>query len=82
MIKVSKLITYPFKSARGIELPQTSFDKEGMIHDRRLMAVNEQGIFLTARNHPELLLITCEPTANGWSLSMLGQKLANGSAAY
>ena len=69
MITVSTLITYPLKSAQGIELPDTGFDAEGMINDRRLMAVDEQGMFLTARRDPELLHISCEPTSTGWRLS-------------
>ena len=69
MITVEKIITYPLKSAKGIELPHTGFDIEGMLNDRRLMAVEEQGTFMTARNTPELLQITCEPTNTGWTLS-------------
>ncbi|RVU83338.1 MOSC domain-containing protein [Leucothrix sargassi] len=69
MITVSRLITYPFKSAKGIALPQATFDNEGMTNDRRLMAINDKGIFLTARNAPRLLGITCTPTENGWELS-------------
>ena len=69
MITVSKIITYPFKSAKGIELPHTQFDAEGMLNDRRLMAVDEHGSFLTARTQPELLQVNCEPTATGWTVS-------------
>ncbi|PWQ94211.1 MOSC domain-containing protein [Leucothrix arctica] len=69
MITISKLITYPFKSAKGIELPHTGFDAEGLTNDRRLMAVDEEGTFMTARNSPELLQISCEPTLTGWLLA-------------
>ncbi len=69
MATVSKIITYPFKSAKGIELPESGFDIEGMLNDRRLMAVDEHSTFMTARNTPELLQITCEPTTAGWTLS-------------
>jgi uncharacterized protein YcbX len=40
-----------------------------MINDRRLMAVDEQGSFMTARDSPELLQVSCETTLTGWTLS-------------
>jgi len=69
MITVSQLLIYPFKSAQGIALPNTRFDAEGMLNDRRLMAVDENGGFLTARRCPALLHINCQIDGNGWTLS-------------
>ena len=69
MITVSQLLIYPFKSAQGISLPNTGFDAEGMLNDRRLMAVDENGGFLTARRCPELLQISCQIDNNDWTLA-------------
>ena len=69
MIKVTQLLIYPFKSAQGIALPKTGFDAEGLLNDRRLMAVDENGGFLTARRCPELLQISCQADSNGWTLA-------------
>ena len=68
MITVTQLVTYPFKSAQGISLPKTGFDAEGMLNDRRLMAVDNKGIFITSRRSPELLQISCHLNHNSWTL--------------
>lgn len=69
MPTVTQLITYPFKSARGISLNKSGFDNEGMLNDRRLMAVDEKGIFITSRRNPTLLQVNCQRVNNGWQLS-------------
>jgi uncharacterized protein YcbX len=69
MITVSELWQYPFKSGKGISLPFCHVDNEGMIGDRRLMAVDNTGQFVTARQHPQLLQLSCLNTDNGWLLS-------------
>lgn len=75
MITVSQLYNYPLKSAQGIALPSTGFDHEGMLNDRRLMAVDEKGIFMTSRSSPELLQINCQIDSDHWTLSHPKQKL-------
>jgi len=69
MITVTQLLVYPFKSGRGLSVNQTGFDAEGMLNDRRLMAVDEDALFMTARRNPELLQITCNASGSGWELS-------------
>lgn len=69
MITVTQLVTYPFKSAQGISLRSTGFDAEGMLNDRRVMAIDEKGIFITSRRSPELLQISCQLNKQGWSFS-------------
>lgn len=69
MITVTKLITYPLKSAQGISLPSTGFDAGGMRNDRRLMAIDEKGIFITSRHNPQLLNISVQMNADHWMLS-------------
>ena len=69
MITVTQLYIYPFKSAQGIALPSTGFDAEGMLNDRRLMAVDDKGIFMTSRSNPELLQVSCQIGSDHWTLS-------------
>ena len=69
MITVTQLLVYPFKSCKGVSVNQTGFDTEGMLNDRRLMAVDEDGTFVTGRRNPELLQLECNLTADGWKLS-------------
>lgn len=69
MITVSQLHIYPLKSAQSIPVTNAGFDAEGMLNDRRLMAVDEKGIFITARSTPELLHLSCQIDSNGWKLS-------------
>jgi uncharacterized protein YcbX len=68
MINVSELWHYPFKSGKGISLPFAQFDHEGMCDDRRLVALDKNGLFVTARKHAQLLHLSCTKTENGWLL--------------
>ena len=68
MITVSQLWKYPFKSGRGQLLASTGFDNEGMIDDRRLLALDKNGRFLTARQHSQLLHLSCTSNEKGWLL--------------
>jgi len=69
MITISQLWTYPFKSGKGQSLNTTQFDAEGMCNDRRLVALDKNGVFLTARRYAELLQLSCTKTAKGWLLA-------------
>lgn len=68
MITVSQLWTYPFKSGKGVSLSSTQFDAEGMCDDRRLVALDESGVFITARRYTELLQLSCTKNSRGWLL--------------
>jgi len=68
MITVSQLWKYPFKSGRGQLLASTGLDNEGMVDDRRLLALDKNGRFLTARQHSQLLHLSCTSNENGWLL--------------
>ena len=69
MITVSQLWVYPFKSTQGIRLDTTGFDVAGMRNDRRLLAVDENNQFMTARQTPALLQLACTPGNDGWHLA-------------
>lgn len=57
MVTVSQLFCYPFKSARGIALDQTYVGERGLEFDRRWMAVDAGGRFLSQRTHSMLARI-------------------------
>jgi uncharacterized protein YcbX len=59
-LRLTGLIIYPIKSARGISLDQSEVDQFGLSHDRRWMVVNPSGEFLSQRTHPRLALIAPE----------------------
>ncbi len=62
-MQVIGLFIYPFKSARGIALPQAHIDAMGLSGDRRMMLVDPSGHFITQRELPELARLTALPAA-------------------
>jgi uncharacterized protein YcbX len=68
MITVSQLWTYPFKSGKGVSLTSAQLDSEGMCDDRCLVALDTNGIFITARRYSQLLQLSCTKNSRGWLL--------------
>ena len=62
-MQITDLFIYPFKSARGIALPQARIDAMGLAGDRRMMLVDPSGQFITQRELPELARLTALPAA-------------------
>ncbi|MGE5316317.1 MAG: MOSC domain-containing protein [Acidobacteriota bacterium] len=62
MLTIQALYCYPFKSARGIRLSEARVEARGLAFDRRWMAVDIGGKFLSQRTHPLLGLITTSLT--------------------
>lgn len=67
---VSALFIYPIKSLRGIAVKGSMATRRGLQYDRRYQLVNEEGVFLTQRNLPQLALFTTQVTANGLGFSV------------
>jgi MOSC domain-containing protein len=59
-LRLTGLVIYPIKSARGISLDESEVDEFGLRYDRRWMVVNPSGEFLSQRTHPRLALATPE----------------------
>ena len=57
---LSDLVVYPLKSAGGIRVAEAEVDRWGLMHDRRFLVVDPDGVFLTQRQLPRLALITPE----------------------
>jgi uncharacterized protein YcbX len=63
---LSRIFIYPIKSVRGIAIGETQVETTGPVQDRRWMLVDEQGIFLSQRKLPRMVLI--EPHFDGRDL--------------
>lgn len=75
-LRLSEIWIYPIKSLRGIRLKKANVNEKGLEYDRRWMLVDEHGMFITQRKHPQLALfqvhlvnrkITIEYVQNGHS---------------
>ncbi len=56
MLQLSEIWIYPVKSLAGIRLSASKVTQRGLEFDRRWMLVDENGIFISQREHPELAL--------------------------
>ena len=54
---LAALHIYPVKGLKGIELKEARATERGLEHDRRFMVVDEEGVFLTQRDHPQMATI-------------------------
>jgi uncharacterized protein len=65
-LTLSEIWIYPIKSLAGIRLRQANVKQKGLEYDRRFMLVDEQGRFLTQREHSGMAL---------FSVSIISQQL-------
>jgi hypothetical protein len=56
-MRLSGLAVYPVKSLRGIAVEAWEVDERGFEGDRRWMAVDAEGRFVTQRTHPAMALV-------------------------
>ncbi len=59
-MQIKSIVLYPIKSCKGIEIEKSFVDARGLVDDRSLMLVFENGKMLTQRDRPQLSLI--QPT--------------------
>ncbi len=74
---LAKIMIYPIKSLRGIDVTQAVVESRGLQHDRRWMVVDAEGAFVTQRKHPHMALVDVgfEPEgAKTMTLSAPGQE--------
>lgn len=69
MLQLSQIWIYPIKSLRGILLEQSNLSTKGLEYDRRWMLVDEKGVFLSQRTHPQLALFRPEIQENCLKIS-------------
>ena len=56
MLQLSEIWIYPVKSLGGIALQSSMVTDRGLEHDRRWLLVDDNGVFFTQRENPELAL--------------------------
>lgn len=54
---LSQIFIYPIKSLGGISLNEAIVEERGLRFDRRMMIVDENGIFMTQRDFPQMALL-------------------------
>jgi uncharacterized protein YcbX len=69
MLKLSEIYIYPIKSLGGIRLDVTNITTRGLENDRRFMLVDENGRFLSQREHPQLAVFQTEIEAESLKIT-------------
>ena len=59
-MRVSAINIYPIKSLGGISLKEADAEVLGLKHDRRMMLIDEDGIFISQRKFNKLALMNCQ----------------------
>ena len=57
---LSEINIYPIKSLGGISLSEAVVEQRGLKFDRRMMLIDERGMFITQKNYPEMALLKTE----------------------
>ena len=66
---LERIIYYPIKSLRGIEVGSHQATPMGLQWDRRWMLIEDDGSFVSQRKDPKLAQLLVEKTSNGWLVS-------------
>jgi uncharacterized protein len=56
-LTLTEICIYPIKSLGGIGLQSAKVEERGLQYDRRWMLVDNNGMFLTQREHPQMALL-------------------------
>ncbi len=67
-ISIFSLHTYPVKSCAGIDHTRVAISQGGLFLDRKWVVVDDQGVFLTQRQHARMALI--QPALHGHDLTL------------
>ena len=60
-MQLTEIVYYPVKSMRGLNAEAADIRHAGMPHDREWLVATPDGMFLTARKLPHMLLWQAEP---------------------
>ncbi len=69
MLQISQLFIYPIKSLGGIAVDNAMVTDRGLQYDRRFMLVDDNNLFLTQREHPEMALLQTAIEGNNLQVS-------------
>lgn len=82
---ISKINIYPIKSLGKINLSESKVERRGLRFDRRFMLIDENGVFLTQREFPQMAKISVgfdknnfEAAAKGFENLTFPQKISGG----
>ena len=65
-VNITHLFSYPIKSCAGVAHTETNITTMGLANDRQFMLVDQSGVFLSQRKHPQMALI--KPKLKGHEL--------------
>lgn len=71
-VAIAGITRYPVKSTAGVAVTAALVEPRGLQHDRRLMLVDADGRFLTARTYPRLLRVACREEGTSLLVSAPG----------
>jgi len=71
-LKISEIVVYPVKSLAGNHHSEAEIVATGFRDDRGWMIVDEQGVFITQRQHPSMSLIRTEVLERALQLTLPG----------
>ncbi len=77
MTALTSIHTYPIKSCAGLRHSSIAVEPRGLAGDRRWLIVDPAGRFITGRQHPSLVRVRIEPTADGLLLNAPGMPRLN-----
>ncbi|MEV1292229.1 MOSC N-terminal beta barrel domain-containing protein [Pseudonocardia sp. NPDC049635] len=69
MVRLTGLVRYPVKSCRGTVEQRLLVERAGLAGDRRWMVVDTDGVMVTGRKHPRLVLAEPRPVDGGLELT-------------
>jgi uncharacterized protein YcbX len=75
VLVISGLFVHPIKGCRPVVLHAADVVRRGLAGDRRYMLVDHDGMFVTGREEPRLLLVGVEPNERGFIVSWRGRTL-------
>jgi len=76
VVKLKSIYIYPIKGLGGIALNEAVVLQKGLQYDRRMMLVDEQGVFISQRTFPNLSLFKLQSLSDGFSI-LFGEQHIN-----
>lgn len=71
--KITQIFIYPIKGLAGVEVTEAQVMHRGLEHDRRMMLIDENGLFLSQRTIPELALFKMKIVKDGYEIDYKNQ---------
>lgn len=75
MPSIKSIHIYPIKSLGGISVESAKTSSRGFEHDRAWMLVDDEGHFLTQREHSDMVLFRCGMSTTGFVINHIDDSL-------